>query len=242
MLVIDTRNRYEFEVGTFPRAIDPGTDSFRQFPDFARELAETSKDRPLAWRDLVTPPVVANLAAIAVALTGARALLPLARERLEKAGLWRGEYDGEKREWFARAVDLVRERFRTLNDFTTLGTPAFNYLPINRMMPPSFTLSRIVPRNRWCAMLSNSPVISALNIQLMFSFLHCSRSSCSALCWLWPGRKPWEKSWKIGSYTTPNMVATAFWTILSSSAVIPIGRFLPSSLSTQTRFTGVAAY
>ena len=48
VLVIDTRNRYEVEVGTFPRAIDPGTDSFRQFPNFAEELAQTSRDRPLA--------------------------------------------------------------------------------------------------------------------------------------------------------------------------------------------------
>ncbi len=48
VLVIDTRNHYEVEVGTFPRAIDPGTDSFRQFPDFAKRLAETSRDRPLA--------------------------------------------------------------------------------------------------------------------------------------------------------------------------------------------------
>ena len=47
-LVVDTRNHYEVEVGTFPRAIDPETDSFRQFPDFAMKLAETSKDRPLA--------------------------------------------------------------------------------------------------------------------------------------------------------------------------------------------------
>lgn len=48
VLVIDTRNHYEIEVGTFPRAIDPGTDSFRQFPKFAEKLAETSRDRPLA--------------------------------------------------------------------------------------------------------------------------------------------------------------------------------------------------
>lgn len=48
VLVIDTRNHYEVEVGSFPRAMDPETDSFRQFPDFARKLAETSKDRPLA--------------------------------------------------------------------------------------------------------------------------------------------------------------------------------------------------
>ena len=48
VLVIDTRNHYEVEVGTFPGALDPGTDSFRQFPNFAAELASTSRDRPLA--------------------------------------------------------------------------------------------------------------------------------------------------------------------------------------------------
>ena len=48
VLVIDTRNHYEVEVGTFPRSIDPGTDSFRQFPEFAKELADSSRDRPLA--------------------------------------------------------------------------------------------------------------------------------------------------------------------------------------------------
>ena len=47
-LVIDTRNHYEIEVGTFPNAVDPGTDSFRQFPKFAEQLAEADKDRPLA--------------------------------------------------------------------------------------------------------------------------------------------------------------------------------------------------
>ncbi len=46
--VIDTRNHYEIEVGTFPRAVDPQIDNFRQFPAFAEKLAETSKDRPLA--------------------------------------------------------------------------------------------------------------------------------------------------------------------------------------------------
>ena len=48
VLVIDTRNHYEIEVGTFPRAIDPGNDSFREFPEFAKALAEQSTDRPLA--------------------------------------------------------------------------------------------------------------------------------------------------------------------------------------------------
>ncbi len=48
VLVIDTRNHYEVEVGTFPGALDPGNDSFREFPDFAKELAKQSTDRPLA--------------------------------------------------------------------------------------------------------------------------------------------------------------------------------------------------
>jgi len=46
-LVIDTRNQYEFEVGTFRNAIDPRTDSFREFPEFAKHLAATERDRRL---------------------------------------------------------------------------------------------------------------------------------------------------------------------------------------------------
>ena len=47
-LVIDTRNHYEIEVGTFPNAVDPATDSFRHFQDFAENLAETERDRRVA--------------------------------------------------------------------------------------------------------------------------------------------------------------------------------------------------
>jgi UPF0176 protein len=48
VIVIDTRNHYEYEVGTFPNAVDPDTDNFREFPAFAEKLAETDRDRPLA--------------------------------------------------------------------------------------------------------------------------------------------------------------------------------------------------
>lgn len=48
VVVVDTRNHYEIDVGTFPRAIDPGTDSFRQFPAFAERLAETAQGKRLA--------------------------------------------------------------------------------------------------------------------------------------------------------------------------------------------------
>ncbi len=56
-IVIDTRNRYEIEVGSFPGAIDPDTGSFRDFERFARRLVDGNVgaevhgnvlDRPLA--------------------------------------------------------------------------------------------------------------------------------------------------------------------------------------------------
>jgi UPF0176 protein len=43
--VIDARNRYEIELGTFPGAIDPGTRSFREFPAFADRLEPTEHRR-----------------------------------------------------------------------------------------------------------------------------------------------------------------------------------------------------
>ena len=36
--VIDARNDYEIELGSFPGAIDPHTHSFREFPRFAQTL------------------------------------------------------------------------------------------------------------------------------------------------------------------------------------------------------------
>lgn len=37
VVVIDTRNAYEVEVGTFPGALDPGTSNFREFPDYVTQ-------------------------------------------------------------------------------------------------------------------------------------------------------------------------------------------------------------
>jgi UPF0176 protein len=48
VLVIDTRNSFEFAAGTFHNAIDPRTGSFGEFPAYVqRELAD-KKDRPIA--------------------------------------------------------------------------------------------------------------------------------------------------------------------------------------------------
>lgn len=46
--VIDTRNDYEVSIGTFSRAQNPKTDSFRQFPDYVRNQLDPSKHRKVA--------------------------------------------------------------------------------------------------------------------------------------------------------------------------------------------------
>lgn len=40
-VLIDTRNDYEYAIGTFEGAIDPETESFRQFPDWFRSFRQT---------------------------------------------------------------------------------------------------------------------------------------------------------------------------------------------------------
>jgi len=52
-------------------------------------------------------------------------LFPLAQAELRKSGLWRDEYEGERKAWFEQALNLIRERARTLTDFTNHGRPYF---------------------------------------------------------------------------------------------------------------------
>ena len=48
VLLIDTRNQYEVEVGTFRGAINPGTDSFREFPAFVDDQLDPTQHRKVA--------------------------------------------------------------------------------------------------------------------------------------------------------------------------------------------------
>ncbi len=48
VLLIDTRNRYEVEIGTFKNAVDPGTDSFREFPDYVEKALDPQKHKKVA--------------------------------------------------------------------------------------------------------------------------------------------------------------------------------------------------
>lgn len=48
VLVIDTRNSYEYEIGTFKNAVDPQTESFREFPKWVTENLDPKKHKKIA--------------------------------------------------------------------------------------------------------------------------------------------------------------------------------------------------
>ncbi len=53
-------------------------------------------------------------------------ILPQVEATLKKFGLWREEWAGAERDWFARTVELLRPRARLLNDFTTWARAFFS--------------------------------------------------------------------------------------------------------------------
>nr|WP_314899291.1 rhodanese-related sulfurtransferase [uncultured Deefgea sp.] len=48
VLVIDTRNDYEVAIGTFERAIDPKTETFREFPEYVKEHFDPAVHKKVA--------------------------------------------------------------------------------------------------------------------------------------------------------------------------------------------------
>jgi UPF0176 protein len=48
VVLVDTRNDYEFEVGSFKGAVDPETRTFREFPDFVRAHMDAGKQKKVA--------------------------------------------------------------------------------------------------------------------------------------------------------------------------------------------------
>jgi len=48
VVVVDTRNDYEIEIGTFKNAIDPKTESFREFPNYVKENLDPKQHKKVA--------------------------------------------------------------------------------------------------------------------------------------------------------------------------------------------------
>src|SRR5437016_2617304 len=53
-------------------------------------------------------------------------LLPMLKAELRSAKLWREEYDDDERAWFEKTVELIRQRFFTLKDFSAQGRAYFS--------------------------------------------------------------------------------------------------------------------
>jgi len=53
-------------------------------------------------------------------------LLPMVKTELRANKLWREEYDDEDSAWFRQTVDLIRQRFFTLKDFSLQGRAYFS--------------------------------------------------------------------------------------------------------------------
>jgi len=53
-------------------------------------------------------------------------LLPMVKTELRANKLWREEYDDDDSEWFRKTVDLIRQRYFTLKDFSQQGRAYFS--------------------------------------------------------------------------------------------------------------------
>jgi len=53
-------------------------------------------------------------------------LLPMVKTELRANKLWREEYDTDDSEWFRKTVDLIRQRYFTLKDFSQQGRAYFS--------------------------------------------------------------------------------------------------------------------
>ena len=47
-ILVDTRNDYEYEIGTFKDAVNPNTTTFREFPDYVKQNLDPNKQKKVA--------------------------------------------------------------------------------------------------------------------------------------------------------------------------------------------------
>ncbi len=94
--VIDTRNDYEYAIGTFKNAISPYTDNFRQFPDYIEKNFDSKKHKCVAM--FCTGGIRCEKASSYMLMKGFEEVLHLKggilkylEEVPEKDSLWQGE-------------------------------------------------------------------------------------------------------------------------------------------------------
>ncbi|MBU0664274.1 MAG: glutamate--tRNA ligase [Proteobacteria bacterium] len=74
---------------------------------------------------------------------------------LEKEGLWDASYAGERKEWYLHTLDLIRDRFHTLNDFATLGRAYFSDDFLVETKPLQKNLLKFPELQQWLPLLAD---------------------------------------------------------------------------------------
>lgn len=78
-------------------------------------------------------------------------LLPMVKAELRANKLWRDEYEDDDRDWLIRTLDLIRQRFHTLKDFSAQGrayfSDDFDFEPaaVNKNLRKELRLRELLP-------------------------------------------------------------------------------------------------
>ena len=79
-------------------------------------------------------------------------LLPMVKAELKANKLWREEYEEDDRDWFEKVVNLIRQRFFTLKDFSSQGRAYFSddfdfdEAAVNKNLQQDPRLKELLPR------------------------------------------------------------------------------------------------
>jgi len=73
----------------------------------------------------ITDPKALNINGHYLRTMPVEELAPLVKPFLERASIWEAAYENERRDWFVNTLALIRDRYHTLKDFTTLGRAYF---------------------------------------------------------------------------------------------------------------------
>jgi glutamyl-tRNA synthetase len=73
-----------------------------------------------------TDPKAININAQYLRTIPVAELAVFVKEELQASDLWDNVYDSDKKEWFEKTLEMVRERFHTLKDFSTEGRAYFS--------------------------------------------------------------------------------------------------------------------
>ena len=87
----------------------------------ANSIFNYRKDDPKFFTD----PKAININAHYLRTMPVEQLATMVKPALVKEEIWDQAYEGERREWFLKTLEMSRERFHTLNDFATLGRAWF---------------------------------------------------------------------------------------------------------------------